>query len=187
MAGYNKVILVGNLTRDPQLTHTPSGTPVCEIGMAVNNTWKDRDGNKREEVCFVDCSLYGRGAEVFNQYMAKGRSVLVEGRLRYDQWTTPEGQKRSRHRVFVENFHFLGGQRGPESGDGGGGGYSSGYRQSAAGGAGTPAAPARGYQSYGPPGGGAPVEVPAGAPEGPPEPPPDYDSPPPPSDKDVPF
>jgi len=77
--------------------------------MATNHKFKDRDGNMREEVCFVDCTVFGRGGETFNQYMGKGRTVLVEGRLHLNQWTTPEGDKRSKHEVIVENFTFLGG------------------------------------------------------------------------------
>jgi len=112
MASFNRVILVGNLTRDPQLSYTPANTAVCKFGLATNRRWKDRDGNSQEEVCFVDCTAFGRAAETFNQYMSKGRSVLLEGRLQYQQWTTPEGQKRTKHEVIVENFTFLGGGRG---------------------------------------------------------------------------
>jgi single-strand DNA-binding protein len=107
MASFNRIILVGNLTRDPQLSYTPSNVAVCKFGIATNHKWKDR-----EETCFVDCTLFGKGGEVFNQYMGKGRSVLIEGRLKLDQWTTPEGDKRSKHEVIVENFTFLGGGRG---------------------------------------------------------------------------
>ena len=117
MASYNRIVLVGNLTRDPQLSYTPSNTAVCKFGLATNHRFKDRDGNMRDEVCFVDCTVFGRGAETFNQYMGKGRSILVEGRLKLDQWTTPEGDKRSKHEVIVENFTFLGGGRGGEGGD----------------------------------------------------------------------
>ncbi|MCH7993200.1 MAG: single-stranded DNA-binding protein [Planctomycetes bacterium] len=91
MASYNRIVLMGNLTRDPQLSYTPSNVAICKFGLATNHKRKDRDGNVKEEVCFVDCTLFGRGGETFNQYMSKGRSVLVEGRLRLDQWTTPEG------------------------------------------------------------------------------------------------
>ncbi len=108
MASYNRIILVGNLTRDPQLSYLPSQTPVCEFGIATNERWKDKEGNQREDVCFVDCKLFGKGAEVFCQYMAKGRSVLVEGKLKFEQWTSPEGEKKSKYRVLVENFTFLG-------------------------------------------------------------------------------
>ncbi len=116
MASYNRVVLMGNLTRDPQLSYTPANTAMCKFGLATNRKWKDRDGNLQEEVCFVDCTLFGRGAETFNQYMAKGRGVLVEGRLQYDQWTTPEGDKRSKHVVVVETFTFVGGRDGGSSG-----------------------------------------------------------------------
>jgi single-strand DNA-binding protein len=112
MANYNRVILAGNLTRDPQLTVLPSNTPVCEFGLAVNRRWRGQDGQNREETCFVDCRLYGPQAETFNQYMSKGRSALVEGRLRLDQWETQDGQKRSKLSVVVERFQFLGSARG---------------------------------------------------------------------------
>ncbi len=122
MASYNRIVLVGNLTRDPQLSYTPANTAVCKFGMAMNHKFKDRDGNMREEVCFVDCTVFGRSGETFNQYMGKGRTVLVEGRLHLNQWTTPEGDKRSKHEVIVENFTFLGtgggGARGGEGGEG---------------------------------------------------------------------
>lgn len=117
MASYNRIVLMGNLTRDPQLSFTPANTAVCKFGIATNRTFRDRDGNSREETCFVDCTVFARGAEVFNQYMSKGRQVLVEGRLCLNQWTTPEGEKRSKHEVFVENFTFVGG-RGEGSGPG---------------------------------------------------------------------
>lgn len=112
MANFNRVILMGNLTRDPQLSYTPQNTAVCKFGMAVNRRWRDREGATREEVCFVDCTLFGAGAETFKKYMAKGRAVLIEGRLQFQQWTTPEGDKRSKHEVIVENFNFVGGGRG---------------------------------------------------------------------------
>jgi single-strand DNA-binding protein len=116
MASFNRVILAGNLTRDPQLSYTPSNTAVCEFGMAMNRKWRDREGNQKDEVCFVDLSAYGRTAETINQYMRKGRAILVEGRLRYRQWTNKEGQNRSKLDVFVESFSFI------DSGGGGGGG-----------------------------------------------------------------
>ena len=116
MASYNRIVLVGNLTRDPQLSFTPSNTAICKFGLAMNHKWRDREGNTREEVCFVDCTIFSKSAEVFNQYMAKGRSVLVEGRLSLNQWTTPEGDKRSKHEVVVDNFTFLGGGRGDSEG-----------------------------------------------------------------------
>lgn len=109
MAGYNKVILVGNLTRDPQMSYLPSQTPVTELGLAVNRRWRGQDGQQREEVCFVDCRAYGRSAETLNQYMKKGNPILIEGRLQFDQWEGKDGQRRSKHRVIVERFQFLGG------------------------------------------------------------------------------
>lgn len=121
MASYNRIVLVGNITRDPQLTYTAANVAVCKFGIATNHQWKDKEGNKREDVCFVDCTVFGRAGETFNQYMAKGRSVLVEGRLQLNQWTTPEGEKKSKHAVLVENFTFLGsgGGRGGEMEEGG--------------------------------------------------------------------
>lgn len=108
MANYNRVILMGNLTRDPELKYLPSGTAVCEFGMAINHRWRDKDGNQREDVCFVDISAFGRQGETINQYMSKGRQLLVEGRLRYDSWTAQDGSKRSRLSVVAENFQFVG-------------------------------------------------------------------------------
>ena len=119
MANYNRVILAGNLTRDPQLSYTPSNTPVCEFGMALNRRWRDRDGNQKDEVCFVDLSAYGRTAETINQYMRKGRPILVEGRLRYRQWTNKEGQNRSKLDVLVESFSFVDSAGGGVGGAGG--------------------------------------------------------------------
>jgi single-strand DNA-binding protein len=126
-ASFNRVILAGNLTRDPQLSYTPNNTPVCEFGLAINRRYKDRDGNRQEEVCFVDMNAFGRQAEVLNQYMAKGRGLLVEGRLRLRQWTNREGQNRSKLDVVVENFTFLGGgdSSGRNSGPSRQGGYES--------------------------------------------------------------
>jgi single-strand DNA-binding protein len=109
MASFNRVILAGNLTRDPQLSYTPSNTPVVEFGLAVNRKWRDREGNMKEDVCFVDINAFGRPAETINQYMSKGRPILIEGRLRLRQWTNKEGQNRSKLDVVVDNFTFLGG------------------------------------------------------------------------------
>ena len=121
MANFNKVILAGNLTRDPQLSYLPSQTPVVEFGLAVNRRWRGQNGEQREETCFVDCRCYGKQAETFNQYMSKGQPVLVEGRLQFDTWEGADGQKRSKHRVFVQNFQFLGAARGGARGAPGGG------------------------------------------------------------------
>jgi single-strand DNA-binding protein len=117
MASVNRVILVGNLTRDPQLKYLPSQTAVVEFGLAMNRKFKTATGEEREEVCFVDCSAFGRTAEVINQYCQKGKLLFVEGRLKFDQWEDKNGGgKRSKLNVVVENFQFLGGR------EGGGGG-----------------------------------------------------------------
>lgn len=113
MANFNRVILAGNLTRDPELSYTPSNTPVCKFGMAVNRSWTNKQTNeKHEDVMFIDCVAWSRSAEVINQYCRKGKPLLIEGRLNLDTWTSPEGQKRSKHTVVVENFQFLGGPDG---------------------------------------------------------------------------
>jgi single-strand DNA-binding protein len=108
MANFNKVILAGNLTRDPQLSVLPSGSNVVEFGMAVNRKWKAPSGEMKEEVCFVDIRAYGRQAETLNQYTSKGKPLMIEGRLKLDQWESKEGQKRSKLYVILENFQFLG-------------------------------------------------------------------------------
>ncbi len=121
MANFNKVILLGNLTRDPQLSYLPSQTPVVDFGLAVNRTWTSQDGQKKEEVCFVDCRTFGKPAETINKYCKKGRPLLVEGRLTFDSWTGKDGQKHSRLRVTVESFQFISSASG---GQGVGGGES---------------------------------------------------------------
>ena len=107
MANYNKVMLMGNLTRDPQLSYTANQTAVVDLGLATNRRWTGTDGTKREETCFVDCRAFGRLAENINKYLSKGRPVFVEGRLTFDSWTAADGTKRSRHKVTIENFQFL--------------------------------------------------------------------------------
>lgn len=108
MAFYNKVILMGNLTRDPVLKYLPSGTPVANFGLAINRRYTDREsGEKREEVCFVDVDTFGAQAENCNQYLNKGKSVLVEGRLRYHTWETEDGQRRSKLSVTANNVQFM--------------------------------------------------------------------------------
>lgn len=111
MASYNRVILVGNLTRDIEVRYTPGGTAVAELGLAVNRSYTDRQTNqKKEEVTFVDVTLWGRQAEVAGEYLSKGRSVLIEGRLQLDQWEDKQtGDKRSKLRVVAEAMQFLGG------------------------------------------------------------------------------
>jgi len=106
MANYNRVILAGNLTRDPQLRYLPnSQTALAEFGMAINRKYKDK-----EETCFVECTAWGKQAETLNQYVRKGNPILVEGRLQHDRWEDKDGQKRSKHIVVVERFQFLGGR-----------------------------------------------------------------------------
>ena len=116
MSSFNKVLLMGNLTRDPQLSYLPSQTAVVDFGLAVNRRWTGRDGEKKDETCFVDCRAFGRQAENINKYLSKGRPVFIEGRLTFDSWTSQDGTKRSKHRVTVENFQFLPG--GPGQGTG---------------------------------------------------------------------
>ena len=116
MASFNKVILAGNLTRDPELRYTPKGTAIARIGLAVNRTWKTETGEMKEEVTFVDVSAFGRQAEVIAQYMKKGRPLLVEGRLKLDQWEDKNThQKQSKLAVVLEGFSFID-SRGPEGG-----------------------------------------------------------------------
>ena len=117
MANYNKVMLMGNLTRDPQLSYTPNQTAVVDFGLAVNRRWKGQDGSQRDETCFVDCTCFGRQAENINKYLSKGSGVFVEGRLTFDSWTGQDGTKRSKLKVTVENFQFLPrGERGSDRG-----------------------------------------------------------------------
>ena len=113
MAGYNKVLLLGNLTRDPQLSYTPNQTAVVDFGIATNRKWTGQDGSQREETCFVDCRAFGRTAENINKYFSKGKPIFLEGRLTFDSWTAQDGSKRSKLRVTVENFQFLPGTGGP--------------------------------------------------------------------------
>jgi single-strand DNA-binding protein len=133
MASYNRIILLGNLTRDPQLSYLPNQTPVVEFGLATNRRWKSNDGQQREETCFIDCRAYGRQAEVLGKYMQKGKPLLVEGRLSFDQWEGQDGAKRSKHRVTVENFTFMDAR---SEGQGAQGGQGGGYNNRAQGGAG---------------------------------------------------
>jgi single-strand DNA-binding protein len=121
MASYNRVILLGNLTRDPQLRYLPNQTAVVDIGLAVNHKFRTANGEDREEVCFIDCTAFGKQAEVINQYCQKGRPLLVEGRLKLDTWDDKTtGQKRSKHKVNIDNFQLLGGRDGGPGGGAGG-------------------------------------------------------------------
>ena len=110
MAELNKVMMIGRLTKDPELRYTPGGAAVAEFRLATNHTYKTRDNEKREEVCFVDISIFGRTAEVAKQYLTKGREVFIEGRLKFDTWENNEGQKRSKHTVLADRLQFLGGR-----------------------------------------------------------------------------
>jgi single-strand DNA-binding protein len=107
MPSFNRVTLIGNLTRDPQVKQLPT-TTVAEFGLATSRRFKASDGEDREEVCFVDCAAFGRQAETIAQYCTKGRSIFVEGRLKFDSWDDRSGAKRSKLSVVVENFQFLG-------------------------------------------------------------------------------
>jgi single-strand DNA-binding protein len=141
MASFNKVILMGNLTRDPELRYTPKGTAVAKLGLAVGRKWRNEAGEMQEETTFVDVDAFGRSAETIGQYLKKGRPIMIEGRLRLDQWEDKNsGQKRSKLNVVLETFQFLdSGRSDDQSGrsddqsGGGGGNYSGGGGQSASG------------------------------------------------------
>jgi|SRR5947209_5459862 len=115
MANFNKVILAGNMTRDPELRYTPKGMAIAKFGLAINRTWKTETGEAKEEVTFVDVDAFGRQAETIAQYMKKGSPLLMEGRLRLDQWDDKQtGQKRSRLGIVLEGFQFLSSGTRPE-------------------------------------------------------------------------
>jgi single-strand DNA-binding protein len=126
MANFNKVYLLGNLTRDPELRVTPKGTAICQFGLAISRSWKDESGQTREETAFVDIEAWGKQGEIISKYCTKGRPLFVEGRLKFDQWEDKtSGQKRSKLKVVLENFQFIGGRgdgapgaAGPASGGG---------------------------------------------------------------------
>ncbi len=144
MASFNKVILMGNLTRDPEMRVTPGGFSICKFTVAVNRKFKSQDGQEKEEVAFIDVDSFGKQAEVISKFFGKGKPILVEGRLRQDKWDDKtSGEKRSKLMVILEGFSFVGGGRGEGGGEGGeDGGASAGpnYNQSAP----APRAPARG-------------------------------------------
>jgi single-strand DNA-binding protein len=123
MASLNKVMLIGNLTRDPEIKYTPKGTAIADIGLAVNRNYTTESGEKREEVTFIDVTLWGRTAEIVGEYCKKGRPLFVEGRLQLDQWDDKQtGQKRSKLKVVGDNIQLLGGREGGAGGGPGGGG-----------------------------------------------------------------
>jgi single-strand DNA-binding protein len=115
-ASLNKVLLMGNLTRDPEVKYTPKGTAVCDLGLAINDSYKAQDGSIKETVTFVDVEVWGRTAENCKQYLSKGRPVFVEGQLRLDQWESPQGEKKSRMKVRADRVQFLGGGERREGG-----------------------------------------------------------------------
>ncbi len=148
MASFNRVILVGNLTRDPELRYIPSGTAVTEVGLAVNDRRKGANGEWVDETTFVDVTLWGRQAEIASEYLNKGSSVLIEGRLKLDTWEK-DGKKNSKLRVIGERMQMLGSRGGSGGGPGGGGGGGS--RPARAGGGGGGQAPVHDEFEAGPP------------------------------------
>ncbi|MBN2507911.1 MAG: single-stranded DNA-binding protein [Verrucomicrobia bacterium] len=174
MANFNRVILAGNLTRDPDLRYSSKGVAVAKLGLAINRTWKTETGETREETTFVDVDAFGRQAEVIGQYLKKGRPILMEGRLKYDTWDDKQSnQKRSRLTVVLESFQFMDSQR---SGDASAPAAPRPRPAAPTSAAPTSAAPASAVPGPGPAAAGAP-----GEPESVSEP----DGPPP--DDDVPF
>lgn len=128
MASFNKVILLGNLTRDPETRVTANELTICKMGLAVSRSFSTRDGERREETTFVDVDAFGRQAEVITKYLRKGSPIMIEGRLRLDQWETSDGQKRNKLCVVLENFQFVGGRE-DNGGSGSDGGSGGGYEQ----------------------------------------------------------
>ncbi len=133
MPALNKVLLMGNLTRDPELRVTPKGTPICQFGLAINRSYKMESGETREEVTFVDIEAWGKQGETIAKYLTKGRPLYVEGRLKLDSWEDKNTkEKRSRMKIVLENFQFLGDSRGGGGGGGGGSSASGGGDESSA-------------------------------------------------------
>lgn len=126
MPNLNRVLLMGNLTRDPEMRYTPNNQAVCNIGIASNRQWRNQEGQKQEETTFVDCEAWGRAAEVINQYMRKGRPLFIEGRLKFDQWQDKDGGNRSKLKVVIEQFQFVDSNK-----DERGGNNATGFEQSA--------------------------------------------------------
>ena len=140
MATFNKVILLGNLTRDPELRYTPQGSAVCEFALALNYQYTNKQtGQKVEEVSFIDIVAWGKTGEICAEYLKKGRQVMIEGRLKQDRWEAQDGKKMSKVRVTAENVQFVGSRPAGEGGGGGGGGKGAG------------AAPSGGSPDEGPP------------------------------------
>ena len=150
MASINKVILIGNLGRDPEVRYTPQGTPVADIGLAVNRVWFDKDRQKREETTFVDVTAWDRQAQTLEKYLRKGAPLYIEGRLQLSSWETKEGEKRSKLRVVLESFEFLD----SAASRGGGGGFDEGAAPRRA----PAAAPAPAGDEWGAPAANQPVQ-----------------------------
>ncbi len=121
MAYLNKVLLIGNMTRDPELRYLQTGTAVCDFGVAVNNKRRDKSGEMKEEVLFMDVTAFGKQAETISEYLQKGRSIFVEGRLKMDEWTGQDGQKRSKMKMVLEQFGFMDSKPGGGAQSSGGG------------------------------------------------------------------
>jgi len=107
LSSFNEIILLGHLTRDPQLSYTPNQTPVVDFGIATNRKWTGQEGQSREEVCFVDCRAFGKPAETLEKYLRKGHLVFLTGRLCFEQWEAQDGSRKSKHRVTIEKFQLL--------------------------------------------------------------------------------
>ena len=116
MLNLNKVFLLGNMTRDPELSYTPNGSAIIKFGIATNRKWKDKEGEKKTDVCFTEIVMFGKRAEVISEYFSKGSAIYIEGRLKSEQWETKDGQKRNRLIVSAENFEFAGGNKKEEGG-----------------------------------------------------------------------
>ena len=125
MSSYNKVILMGNLTRDPELRYTQSNVAICKFGLAVNRRFKDQSGEWRDEATFVDITVFGKRGEAFAKFHTKGKPAFIEGTLRFDTWEDPQGAKRSKLYVVADSWEFVGGQSGGQGGGGGGGGFAA--------------------------------------------------------------
>jgi len=143
MASFNKVIMMGNLTRDPELRVTPSGLSICKLGLAMNRSYTKQDGTKQEETTFVDVDGFGKQAELIAQYLKRGDPIFIEGRLRLDQWETNTGDRRSKLCVVLENFQFVGRSGdGSDTGSAAGRSYAEGEPQPRTGAPAPPPAPA---------------------------------------------
>ncbi len=121
MPSFNRVILIGNLTRDPEIRYASGNNAICKFGLAVSRNYTTRDGEKREDTTFVDIDAFGKVGEILGKYLSKGRPVMIEGRLQLDTWESKEGEKRSKLKVVCENFQFLGSGRGGADDAGSGG------------------------------------------------------------------